>query len=303
MSYQEYRKKWDSYPTLCKVDRMPLHLDIEVTTRCNLRCIMCEQSFNPPLPLDLDVSLLKEIIDEFAEKGGYSIKFCYLGEPLLYKPLFDMIKYAKNRGIIDTMIATNGNLLSGEKIMQTIQSGLDLVIFSVDSIYPEIYKKIRVKGDLDSVKRGVIQLNVTRQVFNLKKPKIQVQAIPMDLNKVELESGEYIKYWKEFADEVRISPYCEDYAIVEPITDITDFNCTEVWRRMTVRADGFAQLCCGERKDDKILGDLRVQSIEEIWNGKRFKKIRELMKQGNSHLINECKTCPWRERYVRETKD
>ena len=85
-TYDEYRKKWEEYPKGFVLGRVPLHIDLEVTTRCNLKCVMCEHSFDPPKPMDLDVDLGKKIIKEFAEKGGCAIKFCYLGEPLLYKP-------------------------------------------------------------------------------------------------------------------------------------------------------------------------------------------------------------------------
>ena len=92
MNYDEYRKAWEEAPIKKEIRRVPIHLDLEVTTKCNYRCIMCEHSYNPPKPQDLDVKLAKKIIEEFAEKGGCSIKFCYLGEPLLYDDLFALVK-------------------------------------------------------------------------------------------------------------------------------------------------------------------------------------------------------------------
>ena len=39
--YWEYRKAWSELPRTFTVSRFPLHLDIETTRRCNLRCPHC----------------------------------------------------------------------------------------------------------------------------------------------------------------------------------------------------------------------------------------------------------------------
>jgi len=292
--YQEYRWKWDNYPKLHKIDKMPIHLDIEPTTRCNLKCIMCPHSFIPPKPQDMDFDIMKKAIDEFAEKGGYSIKFCYLGEPLLYSKIFEAIEYAKDQGILETIMATNGHLFNNGSLMKLISSGLDFLIFSVDSINPEIYAKIRVGGNLEIVKDNIIMIKTLKDFYQTNKPLVQIQAIPMRENKEELESKSYHKYWKPYVDKIRISPFCEDYKNQKIIEETPDFFCKSVFRRMTLRADGKIVLCCGSRTDDKILGDIRENTLEEVWLGEEFARIRYLMKKGQSHLIEACKTCPGR---------
>ena len=292
--YDNYRWKWENYPKLRLVDLVPIHLDIEVTTRCQLKCIMCERTINPPILLDLPIKSYKKIIDEFAEKGGSSIKLCYLGEPLLYKELIFAIKYAKNKGIVDVMLATNGNLLNKSLASELIKSGLDLIIFSIDSCQPEIYKQIRVNGDLFKVINGLTHLNNLKKQYKSKTPRIQIQAIPMDLNRIEIESGEYEEFWKPFADIIRISPYCEDFANCGILEEPTDFFCESIYRRMTIRADEKIVLCCGTRKDNKILGDISENTLEEVWLGNDFKYIRKLMNERKSHLIDACKSCSYR---------
>lgn len=296
--YLEYRRKWDTYPKEYFLENIPIHLDIEVTTRCNLRCIMCEQSFNPPEPMDMSFDVYKKVIDEFASKGGSSIKLCYLGEPLLHKDLGKMIKYAKKKGIIDVRLATNGNLLTNKKATQIVESGLDLIIFSIDSCKPEIYEQIRVNGHLEKVIQGLEFLNQLKEFFQLDKPKIQIQAIPMELNREEINSREYHNFFRKYAHSIRISPFCEDYTIIEPIGKTPDFFCESVYRRMTIWADGSIAVCCGARTPDKILGHISQNTLEEIWLGEKFMEIRNLMKERKSHLIEICKTCTMRSRYV-----
>lgn len=292
--YQKYRWKWENYPKKYIVEKVPIHLDLELTTRCNLKCIMCPRTNNNIPIMDMPLKLIKRIIDEFAEKGGSSIKFVYLGEAFLYPHLFEVIKYAKKKGIIDTMIATNGNLIDRKNAIGIIKSGLDFIIFSIDSCHSEIYEQIRVKGNLNKVIEGLNFLNQLKRFYDLDKPKIQIQAIPMDSNKEEIKSGEYERYFEQYADVIRFSPYCEDYTIKRTLGAKPDFYCGQVYQRMTIRADGKIQTCCGERKDSKIVGDINKGTLEEAWNSEKFNKTRELMKERKSHLIKGCKTCPIR---------
>lgn len=291
--YKEYRYKWDNYPKRYYVERIPIHLDIELTTRCNLKCGFCPRTNNNIPIMDMPLDMVKKIIDEFTDKGGCSIKFCYLGEPLLYPYLFEVIKYAKKKGIIETIIATNGNLLTRKMAIGLIKNGLDFIIFSIDSCHSEIYKQIRINGNLGRVIEGLIFLNQLREFYDLIIPKIQIQIIPMDLNQEEIKSGEYERFFKPYGN-VEIVPYCNDYNLTEPIGETPNFFCNSPYRRMTIRADGIIQVCCGERKDSKIIGDIHKDTLEEVWLSNKFKYIRNLMKERKSHLIEACKTCPLR---------
>ena len=297
MVYNQYRSKWNNYPKLHIVDRVPINLDIELTTRCNLKCIMCPHSFNPPKTQDLPIDDVKKIIDEFIEKGGLAIKFCYLGEPLLYTDLIEVIKYAKEKGIIETIIATNGTLLTTKISSELIRAGLDFIIFSVDSRFEDTYERIRVNGNFHKVRQNISSLFTLRTLMNSNTPKIQIQAIPMDINKCEINSGQYKDFWESFCDIIRISPFCLDYKNIREIGETPDFFCPSPFRRITIRVNGDIAVCCGSRNDNKILGNIYDNSLEEIWTGVRFNHIRNLMKEHKSHLIDCCKTCPGRLSY------
>ena len=65
------------------------------------------------------------------------------GEPLLDKKMAWRISELKNRNIPETAIATNAQLLTEEKAEELLESGLDLIIFSIDSLKKDIFEKIR----------------------------------------------------------------------------------------------------------------------------------------------------------------
>lgn len=297
MSYEEYRKKWKEYPKDFQQDAVPLHLDLEVTTRCNLKCKMCYHSFDPPEPEDMDRELMKDIIREFGEKGGKSIKFCYLGETLLYPKIVEAVKFAKSVGIVDTRIATNGNLLTLKMSEELIMAGLDLIIFSVDSMVPKVYKKIRIKGDLHKVIANLALLKYLKEFHKSETPKIQVQAIPFEENRLEIESGAYKQFYKQFADVVWVGPWCLEYKDASDLGPTPNFRCPSPFQRLMVRANGDIWLCCGSQIESKYIGNYSDVNLEQVWNGDYMENVRTLMNEGKAHEIPACKECEERLMY------
>ena len=103
---------------------------------------------------NFDMKTYEEIISTGVPLGLKSVKFQYLGEPLVNKNLVKMIKYAKEAGVVDVMFNTNASLLT-EKSREIILSGVDKIFFSFDSPYREEFNKIRVKGDYDLVLKNI----------------------------------------------------------------------------------------------------------------------------------------------------
>ena len=62
-----------------------------------------------------------------------------------------MIKYAKSKGVIDIMLHTNGTVMDEDLAKKIVNSGLDRIIFSLDSITKEIYEKIRVNAKFEDI--------------------------------------------------------------------------------------------------------------------------------------------------------
>lgn len=273
------------------IGKVPIHLDIEVTTRCNLRCIYCEQSFNRPKARDLDYMIYMKAIDEFIQKGGCSIKLCYVGEPLLHPKIIDMVQYARNVGIIDIIISTNGMLLNESMARGLIKAGLTSITFSVDSCKKEVYENIRIGSKFDRVVNNIRNFKFCKDIMNSAFPIIRIQTIIQPETKEEIESNEYHEFWEDYADEIRVHPYIEDYKELEDFEGNLDFLCPSPFRRMTLRADRYIAICCGTRSNGKIIGSFPEQNLEDLWNSERFKKIRKLMKEKKAHEIDICKRC------------
>jgi len=119
------------------LEKYPLHLDIAITNVCNLECTFCartvrveEGKWRKSEHMSLD--LFKKIIDEAVELGTYSINLNLLNEPLIHPKLIEMVRYAKEKGIIDVFFHSHGGLLTGDKAEKLLESGLDRLLISID---------------------------------------------------------------------------------------------------------------------------------------------------------------------------
>ena len=134
-AYWEYRRRWEEDPKRRVAGRFPIHLDIEATSACNIRCVMCPRTemveagtFWKVEMLDFEV--YKRLIDEGVQNGLCSIKYNYLGEPTLHPQIVEMIEYAKAAGVLDVMFNTNATRLDAELSRRLIASGLDKHLIS-----------------------------------------------------------------------------------------------------------------------------------------------------------------------------
>lgn len=300
--YWEYRRKWEEYPKKQIVAKFPPHLEIECTRRCNLRCPMCPRAVKMAngekiIEGNMDFELFKKIVDEGSKNGLYSVKFSYLGEPLLCKDLPAMIAYAKKKGIIDTMFNTNGSLLTEEMSKKLIDAGLDKIFISFDSPNPEHYNKIRIGTNFDRVFENVKRFAVLREKMRSITPLIRVSMTVMQENREEV--FDYIKLWSPIVDSIGFGVYNnpshkDKEAGSRTVTknkEHKNFVCSQLYQRLFIHWDGKIGLCCSDFDASLGLGNARDVNIKDVWLGQKMKKIRDLHNQGEWNKVSLCQKC------------
>jgi len=303
--YKEYRRQWEEYPKKHITATVPTHLDLEVTNRCNLKCIMCFHSLAPDKlkPFgDMDINLYKKLIDEFSEKGGCSLKLMHRGEPLLHPDIVEMVRYAKDKGLIEVMFNTNATLLSPEMSKNLIEAGLDKLICSVDGCTKEVYESVRVGANFETVLQNIKDLQRIKKELNSETPKLRIQMVDTPKNHDQIE--DYIKFWGEFADDIAVEKM-NDWTFKESQDEIMEckgFDCPMNYQRMIVWWDGRVVMCCGNLYGKLIYGNLTSDTIEEVWNNNRIWKTRLCNSTGESHRIRICSECGFRKTVINDRK-
>lgn len=128
----------------------PIHLQIEPTSYCNYRCLMCDHRRAIPSPSHMPVEKFRGIIERvkpfFVTLSGY-------GEPLLHPDLPDMIRIVKSAGAgVNT--TTNGFLL-GRRAHELVDTGLDTINISLDAATADNYRRIRRNDHFEKVIRNI----------------------------------------------------------------------------------------------------------------------------------------------------
>ena len=69
------------------------------------------------------------------------------------------------------------------------------------------------------------------------------------------------------------------------------FPCWIPWSSLSLGWDGRVVWCCGDLNGKGILGDIRKQTLREIWNGNEIRRIRRGLSKGKLDDLELCKNC------------
>jgi uncharacterized radical SAM superfamily Fe-S cluster-containing enzyme len=122
---------------------------IEVNTACNLNCPICFA--NAGVGFSLTMEQVEFMLDRFVETEGDPevIQFSG-GEPTIHPDLMDMIQAAKDRGIRQVMVNTNGvRIARDDKFLDELAEQNPVIYFQFDGLRPETYITIRGEDLLD----------------------------------------------------------------------------------------------------------------------------------------------------------
>ena len=148
----------------------------DVTYACNLKCKHCYATAGKPLPDELTTEEAKRAIDKLDRAGVPIIAFSG-GEPLVRPDIFELSRYAADKGIYVAM-ATNGTLITKETARKMKKSGIQFVQISLDGADAKTHDGFRgipgafertVKGIKNSVEQGFfvnISTTVTHYNYN-----------------------------------------------------------------------------------------------------------------------------------------
>ena len=292
-----YRKIWSEAGQYQILTDFPLHLDIELVGVCNLKCDSCFQDGLIKESLGyMDFSLFKEIIDEGKQKGLCAVKLQVRGESFLHPKLFDCIHYAKEAGVVDIQITTNGTILDNKRIQSIFDSCLDGIIFSVDGRHMRSYKRKFKTQSFSTIEEAINNLLYLRDKLGKSRPWVRVQASVIEDNVDNIRRVEIdLKAKYPLADIVVVSRVHDFREDIKAYTDLYEnynmLHCNYLMQRLTIFWNGDVTTCCFDYNNMFKLGNIKQQTIEEIWNSEKLENLRTCHNNGLRKDITICKNC------------
>lgn len=157
----------------------PLHLLVEVTSKCNLSCKMCNVHYDTKSGITIPDALLEGTFE--LARNARTVSPFGLGEPLLHPRIIEIVGKYKSLGV-SVGLVTNGMLLSERISRGLIIKGLDQLAISIDAAEPVLFSEIRRGADLKRISDNIVTLNRLKRSLQSKNPTLALSVVAQASN-------------------------------------------------------------------------------------------------------------------------
>lgn len=180
--YEEYKiidrlEKWKNGERTS-----PLKIEIKVTFRCNLKCLMCGSGYHSPEQTDqlkkeeLSDRRFRDIVKEAGECGVKEVLLMG-GEAMLRPELtFEMMRAVKKYNMAGTFF-TNCTLFNQTHIKELVLMGWDSLVISLDGPTADINDLIRGNGTFDLIRNTIKEINCLKNKMGEDKPALTLYCL------------------------------------------------------------------------------------------------------------------------------
>jgi hypothetical protein len=282
-SFAAYRKDFALAESF-KPFPFPLHLDVDVTTKCDLGCPMCPTGARagnlfPGLGqgLALPFGLYARALSECAYHGLPSLRLGMSGEPLLVQGIDRWVSLARDLNVTDVQLVTNGQRLARKTSQRLIGAGLTRLMVSVDAGSPEAYARARPGGDFLRLLRNIEGFLEERERLGSLTPVLRLSFVDTG-DGGELDA--FLALFGDMADYVAIQSYAPlvpGHALgldgaAERLTP-KGGRCAEPWARLAIHANGGLFPCCSDHGRHWPLGFFPAVTLKGAWDSRMRRAV------------------------------
>lgn len=312
------------------ISRYPTFYNLEISSRCNLRCIMCEYRYWNKTGQDITFEEFKSIYSKIPWIARilypHLLKFQLsgIGEVFMNKDALKIMEFIKNKGGFITF-ADNFTLITEKTAQKLVELKVDKIIISLDGATKQVYEKIRCGAIFEKVIKNIKYIVELKKKTNKKFPQLIVRFVPLKenihelndfvkliknigLNNIEIPSLYVFEQNKDLNFNLTDFQKYLDKALItakEANIDIMFFKskqhiseCGRVGTSLYITCEGEILPCnaLNQRNVRAVIkeysfGNIYKKSIADIWNSENYKKFRKAVIEGNLPKI--CEKCYW----------
>lgn len=288
--------------------RTPFIINIDPSDRCNFQCKFCPTGDRELMKKTpgrnfgcLDFELYKKIIDDLAEFED-KIKVIRLykdGEPLLNPHFADMVKYAKQSGYVDRVdTTTNAALLNHDLSLRIIEAGLDRINISIEGVRDEQYREfsganVNFEKLVENIaffyknrKQCEMIVKINGDVISEEEKQVFLDTFGDITDGIFIES--IMDCWPTFElEKVDVNESRGIYG--QQIKEV--LTCPYPFYSFPINSDGSASLCFLDWSRKLVIGNVKEQSVKEIWDSKAMREYQMMFLKGERKSHPVCADC------------
>ena len=283
------------------IKRKPELIFIEPTNLCNLDCPFClvntDETYNDSHHSSMkrsfgkmELSTFEKILMDAHEFGITRLFLEFFGEPLLH-PHFDEMVIKTKKYNFKTQVFTNGISLN-KRHLEVIPNNLAAVCFSIDGASRETYNlnrqpvNPRTKNNFEKSFKNILKLN---ELCKGTKTEVRWQFIVVNNNEHEMEIAKKIAnknklrivFKKYNPSDVTLIPGKQEWQKAK-----NNKPCKIIYNQFGILWNGDIVPCCQDPDGRQILGNVKNNTIDEIWNSNTYTDFRDRV--GNALNKPEC---------------
>ena len=292
--------------------RVPLHVQMELTHRCNLTCSHCYLRGTDWNREELSLDEIRRVLVQLREAQSLFLSLTG-GEPTLRQDLSDILGAARDLDFV-TSLLTNGTLIDAGLARRVSDARVHQVHISVLGLEPEHDRIAGHKGAFQEAILGmdrlrahgvnvVAKLVLTRDSIRDLEPLQELVARHADTSVVSVDLVPTLQNDPPPADlqpapadlrSLPVSEREEDFAPAAP----QDHHhlCSAARSLVAISPSGEVFPCMMLRES---MGNLKEQPFDEIWDCPGMRELADLKREDlhdcrGCDLVRYCPTCPGR---------
>lgn len=320
----------------------PYNIEVEITTRCNKRCIVCEHTYWNEPSVDLSFEDFRKIVDQFPR-----LKWVNLtgeGDAFLNRDYLKMIRYLKMKKV-PVYLVDSFDLINEEIAKELVEMGVDGIYVSMDGATKETYEKIKVGCSFERSIKNIKNLIELKKKMESPIPELCFRYVVTTLNVHEMPK--FVELVRSFGDRNSLGDgsrleYCgllvfdeiehlnvpkiPEEIIQKTIMEMRKHNVNMVfchtepakhpsinhclnWMEPYIMIGGYVLPCCAVLMSNKreflrqhSFGNIFEKSFKDIWYSERYRKFRQTVTKPDAKMPLLCKDCRAYETREREQK-
>ncbi len=306
----------------------PFKIEVEHTTICNKKCIICEHTYWKEKQERLTFEQFKQMVDQFPKLRWINITG--EGTGFLNPDFLKIIEHLRLKDISVNFV-DEFDFINEAKARKLIELGVNCIWISMDGTTKETYERIKVGCDFEKALSNVKMLLKLKKELNSPFPMLCFRFVVNKLNYKEMpkmvelvhslgDLGEGTKlefvglltfkeiekyYLPEIPKEILEKTIVKGRNLKVNVqfshigkSELPSINKCTAWMEPYIMIGGYVLPCCAVLMSNKrdflrkyAFGNLYQQPFKEIWYSERYKKFRYLVQKNKKPIPILCAGC------------